>query len=253
LPSSCCCWRSATSWGLALFSHRSASRIFITQPDCSPPSTVTQDDDRRLRGGEERAGPWPLPCPQLQGCSSSVLGGRAGRVAVGSSAWAGDPLLPPALGGEGRSPALWRMGTATCCLVGVWLSVHRTGDGRAVRGSTTSTASPAPLVVLGGRTRRCTPRGWRRRSWMVLSSLRGSTGVRTSSRALRQPPSTGAEVAAVVGAEVVAAAGEAAPCRGGCLRCRDHQSHLLLSPRLFGFNGLAVTPRRRTGARTYSQ
>jgi hypothetical protein len=115
-------------------------------------------------------------------------------------------------------------------LVGAWLSVHRTGDGRAVRGSATSTASPAPLTVLEGRTRRRTPRGWRRRSWMVLSSLCGRTGARTSSRAPRQPPSTGAEVAAVVGAEVVTTAGEAAPCRGGCLRCQDHQSHLLLSP-----------------------
>jgi hypothetical protein len=55
------------------------------------------------------------------------------------------------------------------------------------------------------------------------------------------------EVAVVVGAEVITAAGEAAPCRGGCLRCRDHHSHLLLSPRLFGFNGLTVTPRRRMG------
>jgi hypothetical protein len=88
LPSSCCCWRSATSWGLALFSHRSASRIFIMQPDCSPPPAVTRDDDRRPRGGEERAGPWPPPSPQLQGCSSSVLGG--GRAELG-------PCLPHGL------------------------------------------------------------------------------------------------------------------------------------------------------------
>jgi hypothetical protein len=51
-------------------------------------------------------------------------------------------------------------------------------------------------------------------------------GARTSSRVLRQPPPTGAEVAAVIGAEVVAAAGEAARCRGGCLRWRDQQCHL---------------------------
>jgi hypothetical protein len=44
------------------------------------------------------------------------------------------------------------------------------------------------------------------------------TGARTSSRVLRQPLPTGTEVAAVVGAEVVAATGEAAHCRGGCLR-----------------------------------
>jgi hypothetical protein len=171
LPSSCCCWRSATSWGLALFSHHSASRIFIMQPGCSRPPAVTQDDDRQTCGGEERAGPWPLPCPQLQGCSSSLLGRRASRVAVGSSAWAGDPLLPPAFGGEGRPPALRRRQTATCCPVGVWLSVHRIGDGRAVRRSATSMALPMPLAAPGGRTTRRTPRGRCSCSWIVLSSL----------------------------------------------------------------------------------
>jgi hypothetical protein len=101
LPSSCCCWRSATSWGLALFSHPSASRIFIMQLGCSTPPAVTQDDDRQPYGGEERAGSWPLHCPQLQGCSSSVLGRRASRVGALPFAWAGDPLLPPAFGGKG--------------------------------------------------------------------------------------------------------------------------------------------------------
>jgi hypothetical protein len=76
LPSSCCRWRSTTSWGLAFFSHHSASRIFIMQPGCSSPPVVIQNDVRQPCGGEERAGLWPPPCPQLQGCSSSVLGGR---------------------------------------------------------------------------------------------------------------------------------------------------------------------------------
>jgi hypothetical protein len=62
-------------------------------------------------------------------------------------------------------------GAASCCLVGAWLSVHRMGDGRAVRRSATSTASPAPPAAPGGRTRRCTPQGRRPCSWMVLSSL----------------------------------------------------------------------------------
>jgi hypothetical protein len=48
------------------------------------------------------------------------------------------------LGGFGAAS-----GTASCRLDGAWLSVHRTGDGRTVRGSATSTASPAPLTVLG--------------------------------------------------------------------------------------------------------
>jgi hypothetical protein len=46
----------------------------------------------------------------------------------------------------------------------------------------------------------------------------------------------------VVGAEVVAVAGEAAHCRGGCLRWQDHQCHLPPSLQLFGFNGLVVAP-----------
>jgi hypothetical protein len=80
LPSFCCCLRSATPWGLALFSHRSASRIFIMQPDCSPSPMVIRRDDHQPCGGEKQAGLRPLPHPQLQGCSSSGLGRRARRV-----------------------------------------------------------------------------------------------------------------------------------------------------------------------------
>jgi hypothetical protein len=112
LPSSCCCWRSVTSWGLALFNHRSTSRIFITQPGCSPPPAVTQDDDRRPRGGEERAGSWPPPYPQLQECSSSVLGRRVHRAGVILRVGSG-PLLPSVIGGEGRSPSV-ALAVAAC-------------------------------------------------------------------------------------------------------------------------------------------
>jgi hypothetical protein len=79
-PSSCCCWRSATSRGLAPFSYRSASRIFIMQPDRIPPPMVIQDDDHQFGGGEKQARLRPLPRPQLQGSSSPLLGRRAGRV-----------------------------------------------------------------------------------------------------------------------------------------------------------------------------
>jgi hypothetical protein len=78
LPSSCC-WRSATSWRLAPFSHRSASRIFIRQHGCIPSPMVTQDGDHQFDGGEKQAGLRPLPRPQLQGSSSSLLGRRARR------------------------------------------------------------------------------------------------------------------------------------------------------------------------------
>jgi hypothetical protein len=62
----------------------------------------------------------------------------------------------PGLGGLGAASD-----SASCRLVGAWLPVHRTGDGRAVRRSATSMASSAPVATPGGRTRRRTPRGRR--------------------------------------------------------------------------------------------
>ena len=78
LPSSCC-WRSTTLRRWAPFSHRSASRIFIGQPGCIPTPMVSQDGDHQLDGGEKRTGLRPLPRPQLQGSSSSLLGRRVRR------------------------------------------------------------------------------------------------------------------------------------------------------------------------------
>jgi hypothetical protein len=66
--------------GLAPFSHRSASRIFTRQPGCIPSPMVTQDGDHQFDGGEKQAGMRPLPRPQLQGSSSSLLGRRAGQI-----------------------------------------------------------------------------------------------------------------------------------------------------------------------------
>jgi hypothetical protein len=47
-------WRNATLWELV---HRSASRIFIAQPGCTPPLVVTQDSDLQPLDGERQAGP----------------------------------------------------------------------------------------------------------------------------------------------------------------------------------------------------
>jgi hypothetical protein len=74
-----CRRRDATSWKLVPFSHRSASRIFIRQPDRIPSPAVTQDGDHQFDGGEKRTGLRPLPRPQLQGSSSSLLGRRVRR------------------------------------------------------------------------------------------------------------------------------------------------------------------------------
>jgi hypothetical protein len=78
------------------------------QPGCIPSPVVTQDGDLQLDGGEKRAGLWPLPLPQLQGCSSSVLGRGVYRVGVGPCA-GGGPLLPSVIGG--RASAVRGMGS----------------------------------------------------------------------------------------------------------------------------------------------
>jgi hypothetical protein len=107
-----CRWRNTTSWKLVPFGHRLASRIFIMQPGCTPSPAVTQDGDLQFDGGEKRAGLRPLPLPQLQGFSSSVLG----RGSVPS--W-GRPLRErrpaPSLSdrGEGRSPSV-ALAAAAC-------------------------------------------------------------------------------------------------------------------------------------------
>jgi hypothetical protein len=224
------------------------------------------------------------PCPQLQGCSSSALGRRASRVGVPPSAWAGSPLLPLAFGGEGRTPALRRRQTSgtrgrpTAGAVSrrapgssawvasvpppmlppvVWSGCGCPSTARATVAS--CAGSPHPRLLPHRRPHRGVVQDVVRRGgdgralgWSCPHSRR-RTGARTSSRLVRQSPPTGVEVAAVVGARVVVAAGEAAHCRGGCLRWRDHQCHLPPSPQLFGFNGLVVTPRRKTGARTFLQ
>jgi hypothetical protein len=115
--SSCCRWRNTTSRKLVPFSHRLASRIFIRQPSCIPSPVVTQDGDHQFDGGEKRAGLRPLPCPQLQGSSSSLLGRRARRAGAclrmgwcpaSSSFWGWGPSsssaeeAPPSHAGEGE-------------------------------------------------------------------------------------------------------------------------------------------------------
>jgi hypothetical protein len=108
-------WRNATSRKLVPFSHRSASRIFIRQPGCIPSPVVTKDGDHQFDGGEKRAGLWPLPLPQLQGFSSSVLGRGVRRVGTCLHAGSG-LLLPSVIGGKGvRRSWRWQ-------LPRVWLS-----------------------------------------------------------------------------------------------------------------------------------
>jgi hypothetical protein len=109
------CWGNATPWELVPFSHRSASRIFITQPGRTPPPAVARYGDLRLDGGGKRAGLRPLPLPQPQGFSSPRLGRGECRVGVGPCA-GGGPLLHSVIGGKGgRRPWRWQLHRA-------WLS-----------------------------------------------------------------------------------------------------------------------------------
>jgi hypothetical protein len=77
------------------------------QPGRIPSPVVTQDGDHQPLHGEKQAGLWPLPLPQLQGCSSSVLGRGVRRVGVGPCT-GGDPLLPLVIGGKGVRRS-WRL------------------------------------------------------------------------------------------------------------------------------------------------
>jgi hypothetical protein len=115
LLSSCCRWRNTTSRKLVPFSHRSASRIFIRQPDCIPSPVVTQDGDHQFDGGEKQAGLRPPPRPQLQGCPSSVMGRGVRRVGARFHAGSG-PVLRSVIRGKGVRHS-WR-----CQLPRVWLS-----------------------------------------------------------------------------------------------------------------------------------
>jgi hypothetical protein len=134
LPSSRC-GRSATSWRLAPFSHRSALRIFIRQPGCIPSPMVTQDGDHQFNGGEKQAGLRPRPALSFKDLHHPCWGGGRGEPGP-AFAWAGVPLLPPASGGGNHPPALRRRrppsmsGKANCCCPArVQHSVLCPGDG----------------------------------------------------------------------------------------------------------------------------
>jgi hypothetical protein len=185
--SSCCRWRNTTSRKLIPFSHRSASRIFIRQPGCIPSPVVTQDGDHQFDGGEKRAGLRPLPLPQLQGCSSSLLGWgvhragaclRVGWRPASSSFWGWKPSPSSAEGvpsshvGEGEL-LLPSQGAAFHPLSGRWSRRVRAGNVQIFL---------APIAAPEGCPAHRVPRG--RRSCSGAASA--WAGARTCRCALRR-------------------------------------------------------------------
>jgi hypothetical protein len=137
-----CRWRNTTSWKLVPFSHRSASKIFITRPDCIPSPVVTQDGDHQPLNGEKQAGLRSWSRPQLQGCSSSLLGRRARRagalpparraVHLGRAWWAGTKHAKKSTAQARHDTKLFRAGPARHDAPGrVWAEAEAHGRARA--------------------------------------------------------------------------------------------------------------------------
>jgi hypothetical protein len=244
---------------------------------CSPAAVPRRWSSRRMTTslvvGRSKPGCGLPPALSFKDVHHPCWGGGCAELGPHLRVGSG-PLLPSVFEGEGRSPALRRRRTLgargqpfvapsaaaclapwpgwlwcrlRCCLLPLGWSMagrppygrrscrprvgHIHGFSRAA-GRTrglykTSYAAGAATAFLDG--------------FVLTPAVR--TGAKTSSCTLVQPLPIGAEVvAATGGTDVVASAGEAAHCRGGCLRWRDRQCHMLPDLRPFGFNGLAVTP-----------
>jgi hypothetical protein len=95
--------------GVGTFQPSFGFKDFHQAAQLHPSPVVTQDGDHQPLGGEKQAGLRPLPLPQLQGCSSSVLGRGVCRVGVGPYE-GGGPLLPSVIGGKGvRRSWRWQL------------------------------------------------------------------------------------------------------------------------------------------------
>jgi hypothetical protein len=196
LPSSCCCWRSATSRGLAPFSHHSASRIFITQPAAVPRRRSPRMMIVGLMVGRSKPGCGLCPALSFKDVHHPRCGG--GRAEPGFHLPHG-PAIASSFSsqGRGRSPALRRGRTSTTrdrsaasvvsCSVPSSLALAQPLTLPPVAWSerghpSTALATVAPCAP-GDRSRHRTPHERRSCSWIVLSSLWHGTSARRLSPA----------------------------------------------------------------------
>jgi hypothetical protein len=190
---------------------------------------VTQDGDHQFDGGEKQAGLRPLPRPQLQGSSSSLLGrgraepelylpyGPAGHLFLQHSGEKALTGLAEGADFDNAGPIsrrrrqlqhAWFAGSAGSGAASGATS-HRWAECGYLPAEWAAVASRAP----GDRPRRRTLLGRRSCSWAVLPSLRYDASARRSVLACPRGlewGSAGGQVADVVDAEVVAA-GEGFP------------------------------------------
>jgi hypothetical protein len=133
LPSSCCCWRSTTSRGW----RPSAIARLQGFSSCSPAAFPHQWSSRMMTTssvvGRSKPGCGLCPALSFKDLHHPRWEGRRGELGP-TSTWAGDSLLPPALGGERHHPAPWRRhppamrGKANCCCLDkVQLSILHPG------------------------------------------------------------------------------------------------------------------------------
>jgi hypothetical protein len=207
-PSAIARLQGFSSCSPAVFPHQWSSRVMTT-------SSVV---------GRNKPGCGLCPALSFKDLHHSGWGG--GRTELGSSpTWAGDPLLPPAFGGEGHPPALRRRrppamrGKANCCcLARVQHSVLRPSDcGRLHREVAQHVVRREGGTRVLGRSRSRSESGSEDLPVRFGAAAAHWCGV-------------GGQMASVVGAEVVVAAGEASHRSGGCFHQRDRQCHLHSRP-----------------------
>jgi hypothetical protein len=153
LPSSCCCWRSATSWGLALFSHRSASRFSSCSPAVVPRRRSPRMMTASLVVGKSELGRGLSLALSFKDVHHPCWGGRCAELGP-AFAWAAARFFPQCSVEKGVCHP-WR-----CQLPRVWLP--GLGGFGAASGATSYRWGGAWLPVRRtgvGRTTRCTPRG----------------------------------------------------------------------------------------------